>query len=91
MTNKVHDNRAEQEFELDTPEGRAIAAYQREGDRIVFTHTEVPRALEGQGIGSRLVRAALDSARDQGLRVVPQCPFVRAFIERHSEYRDLLA
>ncbi|MBY8828816.1 GNAT family N-acetyltransferase [Hephaestia mangrovi] len=87
----VRDNRAEQEFELEVDGHRAIAAYQLEDDRIVFTHTLVPRAIEGRGVGSRLIRAALDSARDQHLKVVPQCPFVAAYIERHPEYRDLLA
>jgi len=86
----VIDNKAEQEFELTVDGYRAVAAYQLEGDTIVFTHTLVPPAIEGRGVGSRLIRAALDSARDQGLRVVPQCPFVRAFIERHPEYRDLV-
>lgn len=90
-TGPVRDNRAEQEFELVVAGERAVAAYQREGDRIVFTHTQVPPAVEGRGVGGKLVRAALDSVRDQGLRVVPQCPFVRAWIDRHSEYRDLLA
>ena len=88
---RVHDNRAEQEFELTVAGARAIAAYQREGDTIVFTHTAVPAAIEGHGVGSKLVRAALDSARDQRLRVVPQCPFVAAWIGKHPEYRDLLA
>lgn len=87
---QLRDNRAEQEFEGLVDGGRAVAAYQLEGDRIVFTHTLVPPELEGRGIGSRLVRFALDSARDRGLRVVPQCAFVRAWIERHPEYRDLL-
>ena len=87
---RVRDNRSEQEFELTIAGERAVAAYQLEGDTIVFTHTLVPPAIEGRGVGSRLIRAALDSARDQGLRVVPQCPFVRAFIERHPEYRDLV-
>jgi predicted GNAT family acetyltransferase len=87
----VRDNRAEQEFELEVDGRRAIAAYQREGDRIVFTHTHVPKAIEGRGIGSKLIRAALDQVRDEGLKVVAQCPFVAAFIERHPEYRDLLA
>ncbi len=89
--NTVRDNRAEQEFELDLDGYRAVAAYQREGNRIVFTHTVVPPAIEGRGVGSKLIRAALDSARDQGLRVVPQCPFVAAFIRKHPAYRDLLA
>ncbi|OWK30791.1 GNAT family N-acetyltransferase [Sphingomonas mucosissima] len=88
--NKVRENRAEQEFELDVDGHRAIAAYQREGERIVFTHTVVPREIEGRGVGSKLIRAALDSARDQGLRVVAQCQFVAAFIRKHPEYRDLL-
>ncbi|WP_085808765.1 GNAT family N-acetyltransferase [Sphingomonas sp. TZW2008] len=89
--NTVRDNRAEQEFELDLDGHRAVAAYQREGGRIVFTHTVVPPAIEGRGVGSKLIRAALDSARDQGLKVVPQCPFVAAFIRKHPAYRDLLA
>lgn len=87
----VRDNRAEQEFELEIDGHRAVAAYQLEGDRIVFTHTKVPHAIEGRGVGSKLIRAALDSARDQHLKVVPHCPFVAAYIERHPEYRDLLA
>lgn len=84
------NNRSEQEYSLDVDGGRAVAAYQREGDTVVFTHTGVPPELEGRGIGSRLIRAALDDVRDQGLRVIPQCPFVRAFIAKHPEYRDLL-
>lgn len=87
---KVQDNRSEQEFTLDTDGGRAVAAYQREGDVIVFTHTVVPARLEGRGVGTRLVRGALDSARDQGLRVVAQCSFVAAYIDKHPEYRTLL-
>lgn len=86
----VRDNRAEQEFELDVNGHRAIAAYQREGGTITFTHTLVPPAIEGRGVASKLIRAALDAARDAGLKVVPQCPFVATFIERHPEYRDLL-
>lgn len=91
MPDKVTDNRAEHEFELDMDGGRAVAAYQLEGDTIVFTHTLVPKKLEGHGVGSRLIRGALDAARDRGLKVVPQCPFVKAYIDRHEEYRDLLA
>ncbi len=86
----VRDNRAEQEFELELDGHRAIAAYQREGGTITFTHTHVPKQIEGRGVGSKLVRAALDAARDEGLKVVAQCPFVAAYIKRHPEYRDLL-
>ena len=87
----VHDNRAEQEFTFDLDGHRAVAAYQREGDTIVFTHTVVPAAIEGRGVASKLIRAALDSARDQRLKVIAQCQFVAAYIAKHPEYRDLLA
>ena len=58
---------------------------------IVFTHTEVPPALEGHGVASVLARVALDDARRRGLRVRPFCPFVAAYIRRHHEYADLVA
>jgi predicted GNAT family acetyltransferase len=78
-------------FEIKREEGKAVLTYERDGQTVVFTHTLVPKALEGQGIGSRLVSAGLDWARANGLKVVPQCPFVAAYIERHPEERELLA
>jgi predicted GNAT family acetyltransferase len=90
VMDNVIDNKAEAEFELAVGGKRAVAAYQLEEGTIVFTHTIVPKALEGRGVGSKLIRAALDSARDRGLKVIPQCPFVAAFIEKHPEYRALL-
>jgi predicted GNAT family acetyltransferase len=66
------------------------AAYQPGDGQMVFTHTQVLAAFEGKGIGSRLASAALDDARAQGLRVVPLCPFIAAYIRRHREYADLL-
>lgn len=88
---RITDNKAEQEFELTVDGHHAFAAYQREGDTIVFTHTLVPQAIAGRGIAGKLIRFALDRARDQGLKVVPQCPFVKAYIDKHPEYLDLLA
>lgn len=88
---QVRDNRSEQEFTLEVEGETAVAAYQREGDVVVFTHTVVPPRIEGHGVGSRLIRGALDIVRDEGLTVVAQCPFVAAYIERHPAYRDLLA
>ena len=88
---QVHDNRSEQEFEITVDGHRAVAAYQLEGDTIVFTHTLVPAAIEGRGVASKLIRSALDSARDRGLKVVPQCRFVRVYIDKHPEVQDLLA
>ena len=66
------------------------AGHQREGDRVVFTHTEVDPDAGGSGVGSTLVRGALDDVRAHGLRVVPRCPFVRAWIDRHPDYADLV-
>jgi predicted GNAT family acetyltransferase/glutaredoxin len=68
-----------------------LAAYRRRDGRIALTHTEVDESCEGRGYGSRLVAAALEDARRQGLAVVPLCPFVAHFVERHPEYQDLVA
>ncbi len=68
-----------------------LSLYRRRGDRVVFTHTEVDPAFEGHGVGSALARAALDDVRARGLRAVPLCPFVRAWIDRHPDYEDLVA
>jgi predicted GNAT family acetyltransferase len=67
-----------------------LAAYQRRGNQVVFTHTEVEDGAEHSGLGSTLVRAALDDVRSRGETVVPMCSFVRGWIERHPEYRDLV-
>ncbi len=60
------------------------------GPVLVFTHTEVDPAFEGQGVGGTLVRGALDDVRRRGAQLVPRCSFVRAFVERHAEYQDLV-
>jgi predicted GNAT family acetyltransferase len=65
--------------------------YRRAGDRIALLHTDVPEALSGKGVGSKLVSGTLDAVRAEGLKVVPRCEFVAALLERHPEYRDLLA
>lgn len=85
----VTDNRAEQRYELPTEAGPAIAAYELSGDTITFTHTVVPPRAEGQGVGSRLIAGALADAAGRGLKVVPQCAFVRAYLERHPEAATL--
>ena len=68
----------------------AFVQYRRAGARIVLVHTEVPAPMSGKGVGSKLVRRALDALQAEGLKVVPRCDFVAAYIERHPEYRDLL-
>jgi predicted GNAT family acetyltransferase len=88
---EVVDNAAEGRFELALEGGTAVMAYARDGDTLQLTHTEVPAELEGQGVGSRFVKQVLDKARADGLKVAPWCPFVHAYIQRHPEYRDLVA
>jgi predicted GNAT family acetyltransferase len=87
----VSNNAEMQQYELRVGEDYALAAYKLEGDTIRFTHTEVPEELEGQGIGSRLVKGALADVRRRGLKVVPLCAFVRHYMDTHPETQDLLA
>lgn len=86
-----HDNPAQSRFDLEQDGETAFAAYRLKGGTITFTHTIVPKPLEGQGIASRLIAFALAEARAKGLRVVPECSFVAAYIERHPDTQDLLA
>lgn len=68
-----------------------FAAYRSRPGLLVFTHTEIDEAYEGRGLGSALIRTALDTARRRGLSVRPDCPFVRAFIARHpDDHLDLV-
>jgi hypothetical protein len=90
MTDSVRDNPARHRFELEADGDIAFASYRRDGSVLTVNHTEVPKRLEGRGIGSRLVKGVLDIARAQGLIVVPHCSFVRAYIKRNPAYADLL-
>jgi uncharacterized protein len=90
VTDTVVDSPERQRYEF-VRDGEVLgfAAYQRTDQLVVFTHTEVDPSLEGQGVGSRLVRFALDDVRTSGLRVLPICPFVHRWMVNHSEYADL--
>jgi predicted GNAT family acetyltransferase len=90
LVSEVRDNPALNRFELDIEGGIAVAYYSALPGRITITHTEVPTALRGRGIGSVLVRGALELARTEGLKVVSRCPFVSAYLGKHPEYNDLL-
>ena len=67
-----------------------FAVYQRRGGRTYFVHTEIDTRFEGRGLGSTLAKAALDAERDRGEPIIPLCPFIRRYIERHPEYADLV-
>jgi predicted GNAT family acetyltransferase len=91
VTETVVDNAAAQRFELALPGGEAFIDYRRAGGVVSLNHAEVPAALGGQGLGTRLVRGTLELIRSRGERVVPVCSFVRATMARHPEYGDLRA
>jgi uncharacterized protein len=90
MNNPVSNNTALHRFELAVDDHIAATYYERGDGIITFVHTEVPPELGGQGIGSRLVKGALDQVRADGLKVIAQCPFVKAWIDKHPDYADLL-
>lgn len=68
----------------------AVVEYMKVGNTLIFTHTEVPESLEGQGIGGQLAKASLEYVRDNNMSAAPLCPFVKAYIERHPEYKELV-
>ncbi len=91
MSADVIDNTAEHRFELKAGDHVAAAHYTLAPGVITFTHTVVPSELSGQGIGSKLARGALEQVRARGLKVVPQCPFIAAFIAKNAEFAGLVA
>ncbi len=91
MPAAFRDNTALSRFELDADGVTAFVKYRLGNGVITLDHTETPVEARGRGIASQLVAAVLDTARSRGLKVVPRCPFVTAYLARHPEYRDLLA
>jgi predicted GNAT family acetyltransferase len=90
MNNAVSNNPAHHRYEF-AVNGHIAATYYQIADGVVtFVHTEVPPELGGKGIGSILIKGALDQVRAAGLKVIAQCPFVKAYIDKHPDYADLL-
>jgi predicted GNAT family acetyltransferase len=86
----VVNNKLHHRYEL-AVDGHIAATYYQIADGVItFVHTEVPPELGGKGIGSRLIQGALGEVRAAGLKVIAQCPFVKAWIEKHADYADLL-
>jgi uncharacterized protein len=86
----VVNNALKHRYELAVEGHIAATYYELSGNVITFVHTEVPPELGGRGIASKLIRGALDQVRADGLKVIAQCPFVKAFIEKNVAYQDLL-
>jgi predicted GNAT family acetyltransferase len=88
---RVVDNAAEHRYELWLGEERAgIIEYGTRPGVVELIHTEIDPAFEGRGLGTRLIAGALDDIRARGLGLIPTCPFVRAYLRRHPEARDLV-
>ena len=91
MSTEVRDNRDRQRYEI--REDGVLAGfvqYNMRGGRLILVHTEIDDAHEGHGLAGILVRGALDDIRTRGLRIVPVCPYVDHFIQKHPEYDDLV-
>jgi uncharacterized protein len=91
IANAVRDNTALSRFELDTGGVTAFVTYRLGNGVITLQHTETPVEARGQGIASQLIKGTLDMVRARGLKMVPRCDFVQAYIAKHPEYRDLIA
>ena len=86
----VHDSAARR-FRLPLDDGEAYLEYTERGPHTLdLLHTVVPPSEQGHGIGSHVVEHALQYAREHGYRIVPSCPFVRAWLAEHAEYQDLV-
>ena len=88
----VRDNPQRHRLEIDLGDGEfAFAIYELLPGAIRFTHTEVPKSHEGQGLGTAMIEAGLAVARERGLKLIPICPFFRAYLRKHPEAQDLIS
>jgi uncharacterized protein len=83
-------NEATRQFEAELGGELAFAEYRLVDSGIILPHTVVPEAFEGKGVGSALAKAALGYAREQGLKVIPLCPFMAGYITKHPEWHDIV-
>ncbi|MEV4002278.1 GNAT family N-acetyltransferase [Actinomadura sp. NPDC049753] len=91
MNTEISDNAEQSRYEIRVDGDLAgFAEYERGEGAVVFTHTEVDSAFEGKGVGSALARGALDDVRSKDLSVVPLCPFIKKWIDRHPDYHGLV-
>ena len=88
---EITNNEEKRRFEAQVGDHTAVMYRYYTDDSLVVTHTKVPDELSGMGLAGHMAQTVLDQARDQGLSVVPNCPFLAAYITRHPEYQDLVA
>jgi predicted GNAT family acetyltransferase len=89
-TAPVVHNASYQRFEMDVDGQLSVLEYTFKNHRLFLTHTEVPAALQSQGLGTRLAHAALEYARQNDLTVVAICPFVKEYVGSHPEYQSFV-
>ncbi|MCB0713178.1 MAG: N-acetyltransferase [Ignavibacteriae bacterium] len=87
----LQKNSSKNRFEVTIGGMTAFVDYIEMGKKIIYTHTEVPIALEGKGLGSALARGVMEYARENNLQVIPLCPFIGTWLRKHTEYQDILA
>ena len=87
---EVVNNTEKNRFEIESGGQISVLEYKLQADKIFLTHTDVPAALEKQGLGSNLAHAALEYARRSGLKVVAICSFIQNYLESHPEYKPLV-
>ena len=92
MSEKINftNNTERSRYELVTDGYVSYVEYMLPGKKLILTHTEVPKALEGKGIGSKLIDHVLDDAKNLGLKVIPLCPFIASYIKRHPKWNSVL-
>ena len=88
---KFRINPSAHRFELEVEGAIAFIDYKMSGRSYILVHTEVPTELEGQGVGSALVAATLQYAKDNGYTIIPRCSFVKAYLQKHGEWREIVA
>lgn len=89
---EVINNKEKNRYELKLDGHTAIAEYILNKQGVLFfTHTEVPKEFEGEGVASKLMESAFADAEERGLKIAPICPFVKSYIQRHPEWKRLLA
>ena len=86
----VVNNEAAHRFEAKLGDATAFTEYRLRDGVIILPHTVVPEEFEGRGVGSALAQAVLGYAREQGLEVVPTCPFIAGYITKHPEWHDIV-
>ncbi|CAM3450826.1 GNAT family N-acetyltransferase [Aequorivita lipolytica] len=88
---RVIDNKEKNRFEAEVDGNTAIVEYSVKPGILSINHTEVPKALEGQGVASEMTEKVLLQIEQRGLKVVPVCPFTKKYIEKHSEWKSIVA